>query len=258
MFNATPITGTLGAKVTGVDLLTGDNELVGEVKAALSRYKVLVIEDQQALDPPTLLSFAESFGVAERAQHPTWDDVPGTVGVKLIHAKNDTIGPDVENSWHTDGATRDNPSWLSFLYAHQVPDYGRDTMFADMEAAYDRLSPPLQEFLEGLTALHSWGRQKPGAPPVEHPVILTDSATGRKTLYVNHGYTRSIVGLRAEESDALLALLLRQTHVPELQLRVNWRPGTLTIWDNKRVQHALVRDRVSDRVLHRVMVETTA
>ena len=196
MLQTTPITGILGATVKGVDLTRRDNSLVGQIKDALSRYKVLVIPDQGALTPVTLLTFAEAFGTAERAPHPTWDDVPGTIGVKLLHTKDDKIGADAEDDWHTDGSTRKHPSWLSFLHAHRVPAYGRDTLFADMEAAYERLSAPLQSFLDGMTALHSWGVQKPDAPPVEHPVILTDPDTGRKTLYVSRAYTRSIVGLR--------------------------------------------------------------
>lgn len=66
-----------------------------------------------------------------------------------------------------------------------------------------------------------------------------------------------IVGLRKEESDALLELLFCQTLVRALQLRVNRKPGTLTVWDNKRAQHYAVRDRISDRLLHRVMIDTT-
>ena len=257
MLQMTPLTGTLGATVKGVDLTRRDNSLVDEVKDALSKYKVLVIPDQQDLTPNKLLTFAEAFGAAERDPHPTWDDVPGVTGVKLIHPGEDQIGPDVEDDWHTDGSTRPHPSWLSFLHAQRVPEYGRDTLFADMDAAYDRLSPPLQSFLDGMTALHSWGTQKPEAPPVEHPVILTDPQTSRKTLYVSRVYTRQIVGLRKEESDALLELLFRQALVPELQLRVSWKPGTLTVWDNQHVQHYAVRDRVSDRILHRVMIDTT-
>ena len=257
MLQMTPLTGTLGATVKGVDLTRRDNSLVNEIKDALSKYKVLLIPDQQDLTPNKLLTFAETFGAAERDPHPTWDDVPGVTGVKLIQPGEDKIGPAVEDDWHTDGSTRPHPSWLSFLHAHRVPEYGRDTLFADMDAAYDRLSSPLQSFLDGMTALHSWGTQKPDAPPVERPVILTDPHTGRKTLYVSRVYTRQIVGLRKEESDALLELLFRQALVPELQLRVSWKPGTLTVWDNKRVQHYAVRDRVSDRILHRVMIDTT-
>jgi alpha-ketoglutarate-dependent taurine dioxygenase len=36
----------------------------------------------------------------------------------------------------------------------------------------------------------------------QHPV------TGKKALFVNQGFTRRIVGLKTEESDALLNLLL--------------------------------------------------
>ena len=249
------ITGTLGAEIRGVDLAHAGSDVVGKITDALSEYKVLVVPDQGALTPQELLSFAECFGVAERAPHPTWDDLPGTVGVKVLDYHY-PIGPYPDDLWHTDGATRDNTAWLSFLHAQEVPTYGRDTLYADMEAAYERLSPPLQRLLEGLTALHSWGVQQPDAPPVEHPVILINAKTGRKTLYVNRFYTRSIVGLRRDESDALLRLLFEQAHVPELQLRVSWKPGTLTIWDNERTQHYLVRDRDCKRVLHRVMVAT--
>src|SRR5437588_816734 len=67
-----------------------------------------------------------------------------------------------DDFWHTDGCTRGGPrSWLSILQAVDVPPYGRDTLYCDMEAAYDRLSPPVQKFLDGRTALHSYGVQKP-------------------------------------------------------------------------------------------------
>ena len=249
------ITGTLGAEVRDVNLANAGSDVIGKINDALSEHKVLVVPDQGELTPRQLLSFAERFGVAERAPHPTWADLPGTLGVKVLDYRY-PIGPYVDDLWHTDGATRDNTAWLSFLHAQEVPTYGRDTLYADMEAAYERLSPPLQRMLDGLTALHSWGVQQPDAPPVEHPVILTNAKTGRKTLYVNRFYTRSIVGLRRDESDALLRLLFEQAHVPELQLRVSWKPGTLVIWDNERTQHYLVRDRECKRVLHRVMVTT--
>ena len=256
MLQTSPITGTFGAVVSNVDVLQYDDRLVDEIKDALSRYKVLVISGQEALTPDGLLRFAEHFGEAERARHPIWDDVPGHVGVKLITSGHYPTGVHVGDSWHTDGPPRELTQWYSFLQAKQVPPYGRDTVFADMEAAYERLSPPLREFLEGLTAMNSWGAANPEAEPVEHPVIMTDPDTGRKSLYVDRLYTNRIVGLRDEESDALLELLFKQTHVPELQLRVSWDEGTLTIWDNEKTQHYLVRDKRADRIMHRVMVNT--
>ena len=256
MWQTRPLTGTFGAEICGVDVLQHDDRLVQDIRTALDTFKVLVIPDQDSLTPDALLRFAEHFGTAERAAHPNWDDVPGHVGVKLLATADYRAGVDVGDSWHTDGPPRPLTQWYSFLHARKVPPYGRDTLFADMEAAYRRLSPALREFLETLTAVNSWGASKPDAPPVEHPVVMTDPQTGRKSLYVNRLYTRHICGLRQEESDALLELLYRQTQVPELQLRVRWMPGTLTIWDNEKTQHYVIRDKQADRVMHRVMVNT--
>ena len=142
----------------------------------------------------------------------------------------------------------------SILQAVDVPPYGRDTVFADMEAAYEQLSKPMRELLGGLWAVHSWGPQKPDAPPVEHPVILEDAVSGRKTLYVNRAYTRSIAGLRRAESKTLLKYFFSLTHLSELQLRVSWKPGSIVMWDNEKTQHYLVRDLSYRRVMHRVML----
>ena len=135
-----------------------------------------------------------------------------------------------------------------------MPPYGRDTMFADMEIAYANLSPPMKTLIDGLTAIHSWGKKMPDAPPVEHPIVYVDPRTGRKSIYVNKVYTRAIKGLRRDESDAILNFLFQQTHVPEHQLRASWKPGTIVVWDNQRTQHYIVQDKPYRRVMHRVMV----
>lgn len=256
ILQTTPLTGTFGARVTDADLSQYNEQHVVEFRALLEKYKVLVIENQRHLSPQGLLRFAEEFGEAERAEHPNWRDVPGQVGVKDIHTPDYPTGPDVGDSWHTDGPPREHTQWFSFLHAIDVPPYGRDTLFADMSAAYQRLSPAMQSFLESLTAMNSWGESNPDAEPVEHPVIMIDPDTGVKSLYVNRLYTSHIVGLKRQESDLLLKYLYEQTQVPELQLRVNWQPGTLTMWDNEKTQHYVVRDKAADRRMHRVMVCT--
>jgi taurine dioxygenase len=251
MFDIEPLTGSLGAEIQGLDMaVVPDAEVVSKLRAAMAEYKVLVVRDQHTVGPREHLAFASQFGTAEvHPQHPHLDDLPA---VTILEKLGDH-GYE-RDSWHTDGSPRNNTTWFSFLRAVSIPPYGRDTLFADMEAAYRGLSPGLQSYIDPLTALHSWGRQIPDAAPVQHPVVLTSSLTGRKVLYVNRVYTRLVEGMREMESDSLLTYLCEQAHIPEYQLRVRWRPGSIAMWDNETTQHYLVRDVEFPRVMHRVMV----
>lgn len=86
-----------------------------------------------------------------------------------------------------------------------------------------------------------------GRQPVEniHPLIRRHPVTGEKALYVNRVFSRRIVGLKREESDALLEFLYR--HIEgglERQVRVRWgkAPGTVVLWDNRTTTHSAVID----------------
>ena len=90
-------------------------------------------------------------------------------------------------------------------------------------------------------------------PPAEHPVVRTHPVTGRKSIYVNAIFTSHIAGLEPEESDALLARLVRQAQVPEYQCRFRWDKHSVALWDNRAVQHYAASDywpqrRVMERV----------
>ena len=70
------------------------------------------------------------------------------------------------------------------------------------------------------------------SPSVVHPI------SGRRALYVNSGFTVRIKELTQRESDALLDFLY--DHVAygvRFQVRFNWEPHSVAIWDNRCVQH---------------------
>ncbi len=142
-----------------------------------------------------------------------------------------------------------------------------------MGAAYDALSPPLQDMLGSLTATHSgahvFGRQSPhrertadriGNPDavrddVSHPVVIAHPDTGRPMLYVNPGFTTKIDGLTIQESRALLGFLFEHCQRPEFQIRFEWAPGSLAMWDNRSTWHFAVNDYHGHRrYLHRITV----
>ena len=116
--------------------------------------------------------------------------------------------------------------------------------------AYDRLSPRLQQFLEGLSAVHSGIAQilvitksmlahRPTIDTV-HPVVRKHPVTGREALWVNKGHTARIAGVKKPESDMLLDFLYDHIHRGiDFQTRVKWEKGTVTVYDNRMVQHSV-------------------
>lgn len=112
-------------------------------------------------------------------------------------------------------------------------------------ALYSSLSPHLQEYLEKLTALHSAVEQADGAraaglhvrrEPVEtvHPVVRVHPVTGWKSIYVNPGFTRRIVGVPKIESDLVLNFLFDQiAGNTDIQVRFKWEPNSIALWDNR-------------------------
>lgn len=258
-----PITGTFGAKIENVDLANISPEDLQVVKDAVTAYKVLVVDGQDHMTAEQLKTFSENWGPVEYFDHPNHNQVEGVPGVYIVRPamrKDGMANPYPQGprygstaNWHADGTRSEYSQVFTFLLARDVPESGRDTMFADMESAYERLSPSLREYLETLTAVHAWGKQWPSMTPNEHPVIVVNEETGRKSVFVNNAYTQKIKGLRKEESDWLLQFLYNLANIPELQLRASWKKGTMVIWDNERVQHYAVRDENYDRWLIRCM-----
>ena len=90
---------------------------------------------------------------------------------------------------------------------------------------------------------------------VEHPVVRTHPETGRKTLYVNVAFTRTIVGMEPIEAGRLLRRLYRQATIVDVQCRFRWQPGSVAFWDNRATQHIVANDFLPHRrVMERVTV----
>jgi len=268
MFDIVPVTGSFGAEIRGVDLACPMTpELAEKLFQTMLDHKVLVFRGQLDLGPAEHLAFARHFGAP--VVHPYYPGVPGHPEVTVLEStgtgrfghvpdETDLSAPTIKESWHTDGWHRENPTVLSMLRAVTVPPAGRDTLFADMEAAFEGLSTMTQRYLEPLRALNDWGKIDPTFEPVTRPVVVTNPHTGRKALYVNRSHTRSIVGMGFDESQAILELLFARARFPEYQIRVHWEPGTMVMWDNQNTQHYLVQDLEYPRTMHRVYVEPDA
>jgi taurine dioxygenase len=266
----TPLTPTIGAVIGQVDLSQNlDGEVIAAIRAALLKHKVVFFEDQH-ISSVQHRDFAARFG--DLHTHPLYPGVPEAPEMFVLdnHAGN----PTDNDAWHTDVTFIETPPLGAILYAKLLPPQGGDTVWADMQAAYEALSKPMQRFLAELDAVHDFARGFPAKltvaqaagegkyaraveehPPIVHPVIRTHPETGADSLFVNYGFTARIKGLRRNESDALLAMLFDHVKKPEFQVRWQWKPNAIAFWDNRVTQHYAVNDYLPhQRIMHRATI----
>lgn len=253
---ARKVAAACGAEIEGVDLSQElDAATITDIEAALVEHEVLVFRDQD-ISTENQKTFGRRFG--ELTVHPfapSDEEAPDLI-VFDNDADNPPWGTDV---WHSDETFRSEPPLGTILRALIVPEYGGDTLFASMSAAYEGLSDRMQQFISGLEAVHDFkpfrqlfdddaeSRQKLRGfedryPPSVHPVVRTHPVSGRSVLFVNPQFTIAIKGMDEAESRALLDLLFHQAEIPEYQYRHRWAPNTMVFWDNRSVQHYAIHD----------------
>ncbi|HEY4113956.1 MAG TPA: taurine dioxygenase [Rhizomicrobium sp.] len=264
------ITPTIGAVLEGIDLAGPlDDEQIAQVRAALLRHRVIFFVDQH-ITPCQHRDFAARFGALHT--HPLYPGVPEAP--ELFVLDHHDGHPTDNDAWHTDVTFIETPPLGAILYAKQIPPEGGDTLWCNMRAAYEGLSPAMRAFLSGLDAVHDFARGFPARgivakaagndkharaveehPPVIHPVIRTHPETGEDSLFVNYGFTARIKGLRRKESDAILAMLFDHIQKPEFQVRWRWNDNAIAFWDNRITQHYAVNDYLPHRrLMHRATI----
>ena len=266
----TPISSALGAQIDGVDLTRPlSPQQRDAIEQALLEHQVIFFKDQ-SITPQQQARFAANFG--DLHIHPIYPNVPEQPEVLVL----DTAVTDVRDNavWHTDVTFLPTPAMGAVLSAKQLPAFGGDTLWASGSAAFEGLSRPLQVLLDGLTATHDftksfplerfgstpedflrWEQTRKNNPPLSHPVVRTHPVSGRKSLFVNEGFTTKINELSEAESEAILKLLFAHSTRPEYTIRWRWQENDVAFWDNRVTQHYAVDDyRPNRRVMHRATI----
>jgi len=271
-----PLTPVFAAEITGVDLRQPlDKADFAAIRDAFHENAVLAFPGQ-ALDDEQQTAFSKRFGSLERSIARTLGENPLVYHLANVDDAGDLLKPGDPKGlvlqgnqvWHTDSSFKVVPAMASLLSAREVPPEGGETEFADMRAAYDALDDDRKQAIDGAIGVHSFaysqgslaiealtGDEQDALPPVEHPMIRTHSATGRKALYIGR-HASHVIGRPVEEGRALLAELLEFATQPRFVYRHHWRAGDLVMWDNRSVLH---RGRSWDesryrRVMHRTTV----
>ena len=258
-----PLTPTIGATVHGVDLTQPiDEETFQFIHDAWMEHLVLFFRDQP-MSPDQHLTFGRMFG--DLHIHPAAPYEHGNPELMRIHTDKDSFRNNGER-WHSDVSADEEPPMASILHIHSIPTKGGDTCWSNMYAAWDGLSSQMQALLEPLTALHAsdysgqYGDHKPQreSPRAVHPIARTHPVTGRKALFVNSSFTRRIVELPLEESNAILDFLFEHVKNVNFQCRFKWdansAPSGTTvhaahaIWDYSPSRHPRLK---GDKPLHR-------
>ncbi len=255
------LTPKFGTEVRGIQLSSLSSKGKDELALYVAQRGVVVFRDQDFKDLPIqeAAAYGEYFGHGH--VHPTSGSPNGFPEIHLVYRQKDDkvfenyFATHISSvAYHSDVSFEKQPPGTTFLAMLEGPPTGGDTIFVDTQEAYERLSPLFQEKLAGLTAVHSAyeqaeaSRQRGGVvrrEPVSniHPVIRQHPVTKKKSIYVNPQFTRNIVGLKVEESDAILNFLydvLNKSH--DFQVRAKWEPGSVVVWDNRRASHSALLD----------------
>ena len=271
-----PLTGVIGAEVSGLDLAQIDAGIAA-VRSAQLEHQVLFLRGQ-SLDPGALLQFGQRLGEIQPSHpalrgHPDHPDHPDVVRVET----RDGAGSGKYNTiWHSDVSFDEIPPSISILHAAEVPEIGGDTLFASMYAAHAALSPAVRQMVDGLEALHDgvpnytavlmdplyengaerMRQLKAQMPGAVHPVVRRHPETGRKALFVNRAFTMRILGLSDIESRNLLSLLCDHVEQESFQVRWRWSANDVAMWDNRCALHHAAHDYGGAyRLMHRIMLK---
>jgi taurine dioxygenase len=258
------LTSHIGAELIGVDLAkaVSNDDLFGEIKAALLAHKVLFLRNQ-LISKAEHVAFARRFGELE--SHPVVGSDPDHPGLVCIYKDLDSPAEHFENAWHCDATWREAPPLGAVLRCIECPSVGGDTIWANMVRAYEDLPEDIKQRIDGLYARHSieasFGARMPieqrhalktQFPDAEHPVVRTHPETGEKLLFVN-SFTTHFTNFHTADNvrfgqdyapggAQLLHYLIGRAAIPEYQVRWRWTPGSVAIWDNRCTQHYAVMD----------------
>ncbi|CCH40934.1 Alpha-ketoglutarate-dependent sulfonate dioxygenase [Wickerhamomyces ciferrii] len=258
------LTKYIGTEIIGLQLQDLNEKQLDELALLIAERVVVVFRDQD-LSPQKHLEIGSYYGEVE--VHPlTAQVLPGST---VVWDKFNRGGPLIEfqkgasgSYWHTDLDHEFSPAGITHLHLDSIPSVGGDTGYISGYAAFDKLSPSFQKFLEGKKAIHKsahryYKRDDLLAGPQhlerEHDLVVTHPVTGWKSLFVNPAHVVRIVGLERDESDLILKYLNDVfAKNLDIQVRINWQgsgPGedgiikpVSVLWDNRISQHVAIPD----------------
>ena len=257
----TPAAGAMGAYVRGLDITDLGDSGLDEIRSLLHTFKAIMLRGQSPeLSFDDYAAFGASLGetAVDPFVEPPIPEHPEIMG--LIREADDT-SYNFGGDWHSDGTYLERPGGLTVLWGKDIPPFGGDTLFSNMELAWQMLSPVFKEMLDGRRCLHAATGLGQRAPITRkgdyasvnfgaeldriahfHPIKRTHPETGEHALFVNQAYSVQIEGCTEDESAGILKFLFDWARSPAMTARLVWEPNTIMIWDNRSTTHYAIAD----------------
>jgi len=234
-------------------------------------HKVLFFRNQN-ISAEEQINFAKRFGPLEKHVYVKGrDQYPEIIRIIKKPDEKQQWG----ETWHTDVSYNPKPTKFIILKSVKIPPVGGDTMFSNMETAYDTLSDEMKEKIKDKKAVHSSlgaeafvkkYKEMEGNGNLDeysniHPIVRVHPETGKKILYVNSMYTKQITDMDKEESDKILKELFLHQERLDFTCRFKWTENAVAIWDNRSTLHQGLTDFFPgrglghERVMDRIAIE---
>ena len=260
-YQARPLSWRTGSEILGLDLRHSAGIPEPAIRALwqLLGERGILLFRNQTLDHDQHLDFTRRFGPLAQTGLLGKHAPPGYPDLFMVtNIKRDGVRSETENAaqqWHSDQSFLPVPARASLLRCVHAPQFGGDTLFANMYQVYDALSDGLKATLESLRACHTLfssrtlataGRKPFSAVEREelerfkatfHPVIRVHQDSGRKTLYVSEQMVDHFEGWSVADSTPLLDYLFALSARPAHTYRHRWQPGDVIMWDNRCTMH---------------------
>jgi len=261
----------LGAEVKGIDLKDSSIENWNVINDLLLEHKVLFFRNQN-ITSEEQLNLARKFGPLERHIYVKGrEKYPEILRIIKEPDEKQQWG----ETWHTDVSYNPKPTKVIMLRSIKIPPVGGDTMFSNMELAYETLDDEIKNKIDDKKAIHSSlgaaafvdaykameGNGNLKEYSNSHPVVRTHPETGKKILYVNSMYTKKILDLDEDESDHILNHIFKHQERLDFTCRFKWTENAVAIWDNRSTLHQGLTDFFPgrglghERVMDRIAIE---
>ncbi len=264
------LSNSLGLEIIDLDL---NKEINQNLKNKLNKLfldnKVLVIRNQ-SMNPKEFQKAAEIFGEVFK-QHNTRFSLKENPLVHYISNQDKFEDGKVYipgEGFHTDHSNDKKPPKATILLSKEIPSYGGDTQFVNMNKLYKNLPITLKNRINNLKAKHvyqsKFSKRKLMTIKNElhknssalHPLVRIHPETGLKSLYINPIRIEKIFDLTEDQTLTLLDELMEYVNSLKFEYRHKWRVGDFVIWDNRTLMHKANGDydMSEKRFLYRIML----